>query len=281
MLPLQHPSRSGLSPSGPSAEGGQGVGQPAPVHEVGADRVAPVRGPGQPRVPVRAVPLVVLERTRDTRRSRRTSADRRCTRTRAGSERRFGRRSRPRARIVPWLPPVRQTPRVRPHGTGRRRINMSCGQTDLDPEHTWGHTIAFCDQYFQRAGELLRTTLDEVPTWTAVRRPRGADDPRRQHRARQHHHRSHADHGAVERPRGQPGAVRVPGSRPPHARAVRTDARRRPVSDQLRDPGGAGGARPRGARHRLHHRLRELGRRAGLARRQPRRADAGGCGGIR
>ena len=45
---------------------------------------------------------------------------------------------------------------------------MSCGQTDLDPEHTWGHTIAFCDQYFQRACALLRTTLDEVPTWTAV-----------------------------------------------------------------------------------------------------------------
>ena len=41
--------------------GRQGVGQPAPVHEVGADRVAPVRGPGQPRVPVRAVPRVVLE----------------------------------------------------------------------------------------------------------------------------------------------------------------------------------------------------------------------------
>ena len=37
-----------------------------------------------------------------------------------------------------------------------------------DPEHTWGHTIAFCDQYFQRACALLRTTLDEVPTWTAV-----------------------------------------------------------------------------------------------------------------
>ena len=45
---------------------------------------------------------------------------------------------------------------------------MSCGQTDLDPKHTWGHTIAFCDQYFQRACALLRTTLDEVPTWTAV-----------------------------------------------------------------------------------------------------------------
>ena len=37
-----------------------------------------------------------------------------------------------------------------------------------NPEHTWGHTIAFCDQYFQRACELLRITLDEVPTWTAV-----------------------------------------------------------------------------------------------------------------
>ena len=41
--------------------GNQRVRQPAPVHEVGTDRVAPVRGPGQPGVPVRAVVRVVLE----------------------------------------------------------------------------------------------------------------------------------------------------------------------------------------------------------------------------
>lgn len=37
-----------------------------------------------------------------------------------------------------------------------------------DPEHTWGHTIAFGDQYHRRACELLQGTLDEAPTWTAV-----------------------------------------------------------------------------------------------------------------
>ena len=191
--------------------GDQRVRQPAPVHEVGAERVAPVRGPGQPRVPVRSVARVVLEEhvvlaVPDERQRIADVPGLRLV-VEGGSEGGVGHA------------------RASCRGCRRHARPLQCApEENLDEARPRAHLGPHDRVLRPVLPARLRAAADHSRRGADLdggRRPGGADDPRRQHRARQHHHRAHADHGAVERPRGQPGAVRVPGPRPPHARAVR------------------------------------------------------------